>query len=145
MRCDFVIVWPIVEIMNALIVLLVVIPGIIAALICFPGLRWLTVAALTMWFFATVAHAESSPIVQCRIGSFVQMMPDYACEALEAGAEKLHPDQSVPVNSGVRECSAEMTQYLDVRPDQMINVCISVWVAMRQDAATRRYHQQTGR
>jgi len=86
-----------------------------------------------MLAFAGTAGAQQSPMVQCRIGSWVQVMPDYACEAMEAGAEKLRPNEPAPT-SGVKECAAEMTQYLKARSDQMINPCVSVWVALRQDA-----------
>jgi hypothetical protein len=99
---------------------------------------WLLFAVLCIGLYACAqmppAHAQSSPMVQCQIGSWAQVMPDYACEAMEAGAEKLHQERSDTEGTGIKQCAVEMTRYLRVGPQDMLNECQAVWVAKRQDA-----------
>ena len=66
---------------------------------------WLLFAVLCIGLYACAqmppAHAQSSPMVQCQIGSWAQVMPDYACEAMEAGAVKLNQERSDTEGMGI--------------------------------------------
>ena len=47
--------------------------------------------AAVLWLFVALpAHAQQSPMVQCRVGSWAEVMPDFACDAVMDGAAKLH-------------------------------------------------------
>ena len=87
------------------------------------------------------AKAESSPIVDCRIGSFAQAMPDFVCHALERGAEKLRaPNHPGPVgdSAGQLACAAEMDRYLRAPyPGAFIQPCSVVWESLTTDYAAR--------
>jgi hypothetical protein len=97
--------------------------GILAALICFRWARtlalWLVVALVVGFFVSVHAHAQSSPMVQCQIGSWAQVMPDYACEAARRGSDKL-----VPRDVGsIFACAKEMDRTLQASQSSEIEIC----------------------
>lgn len=111
--------------------LVILIPaGIIAALICFRWARWLALASVLVWLVSHRAHAQASPIVQCQIGAFSGVMPDYACAALTRGATKLlfgvTPMAGVDY-TGVRACAADAGGRLGLQPYTLVGECNAIW------------------
>jgi len=93
-------------------------------------LAWLLLAMPT--------HAQQSPMVQCRIGSFVQVVPDFACDGLMQGATKLrrdgHPSDGGDY-TGILHCAAEVAQYVAKQPYELTHICSLIWQAMVRDKA----------
>jgi hypothetical protein len=88
-----------------------------------------------------MANAQSSAMVQCRIGSWVKVVPDFACDAIRAGSLKLSPfGTDAVIGDGMRACALEVTKYVQARPDEMLDACQSVWLATKQDIANYEYH-----
>lgn len=82
--------------MSALIVLFIVIPGVLAVLICFQWVRWTWVCgvvAMTIWITARMdpGYGQSRSTVECHSGTWTENVPDYACEAVSDATRKLVP------------------------------------------------------
>jgi hypothetical protein len=95
-----------------------------------------------LWLFiAMPTHAQQSPMVQCRIGSFVQVVPDFACDAFMRGATKLrpaaHPSDGGDY-TGIKRCAAEVAQKSNNQPYEFIHVCSLMWQAMARDRAVAK-------
>lgn len=123
--------------MSGLAVILVP-AGFIAALICFRWARWLAVAAVVftvLWLAGRThnAHAQASPIVQCRIGAFSAVMPDYACVAMTHAATKLMFGVTPMPGAdytGVRACAADAGAQMGLQPYAMVGECNAIWREM---------------
>lgn len=82
------------------------------------------------------AHAEMSAVVQCRIGSYAEQMPDFVCVALMKGAAKLTAD-----GASVLTCYDETLRHIhSVDPDALTWLslaCGNIYGAKMYDAAVR--------
>ena len=105
-----------------------------------------------LWFFGALlwlliappAHAQQSPMVQCRIGSWVRAVPDFACSALMKGATKLRPDDRARGIYSINDCDKEVARYVDApfgSPAwQQVNAeCNSIFSAMLYDNSQRAH------
>lgn len=90
----------------------------------------LTPGALLLLFLLMLGqpgHAQMSPMVECRVGSYAETMPDYACSALIKGAAKLTPD-----GHSITACADEMQRHAPPTNDgtlvaALTVVCGDVW------------------
>jgi hypothetical protein len=79
-----------------------------------------------LWLAASPSsHAQKSTIVQCRIGSFAEVMPDFACDALMKGAAKLRREPH-----SIMDCADEMLKYIDATRAKTIVPCNEIWARM---------------
>ena len=111
--------------------------GIIAALILFRWARTLALYALAagvIWVMFHHAHAQKSTMVQCRTGHVVQMVPDYACDALLEGYGYLNIAGEKPVQNGsmdrlgVFACSKAMARHFEGgHSERFIQPCQQMW------------------
>lgn len=107
---------------------MLVIAGLLAALVLFRWARTLAMIALVataLWFAAHRSHGQPAPMVECRIGSFVRVVPDYACAALSSGSQKLRlaADPDI-MRASVMACATEMARQLNpTYPNQFLGVC----------------------
>jgi len=99
------------------------------------------ISTMLLWLaIAMPAHAQQSPMVQCRIGSCVQVMLDFACDARVRGAAKMSPETSYAgKQSTIKECAVEMAKYSNATWPQMSGPCMEVYRAMATDEAMCRY------
>ena len=82
------------------------------------------------------ARSEMSSIVQCRIGSYAEMMPDYVCAALVKGASKLTADGGSQV-----ACHDETLRHIRANNGNdapVWNACGLIFAAKEVDRVTRR-------
>jgi hypothetical protein len=85
--------------------------------------RFRLTGAASLWLaLASPAHAQQSPMVQCRIGSFVQVMPDFACDAFTEGAKKLRQNPDT-----VYDCVKESGRHMQASLEARMNVCQTIW------------------
>ena len=102
---------------------------------------WL-LGVLLWLLIALPAHAQQSPMVQCRIGSWIGVVPDFACSALMKGATKLRPDDKARGIYSINDCDKEVTRYVNAPFGsfalQEVNAeCNAIFSAMLYDNATR--------
>jgi len=102
----------------------------------FGALLWLSIAL--------PAHAQQSPMVQCRIGTFVQVTPDFLCTALMKGAtemwkNKLPPDalrQPDCVRTVLRSLGYADTSPSNIHFGEAYNECGAVFQGMENEYAS---------
>ena len=86
---------------------------------------------------AASADAQQSPMVQCRIGAQVSVVPDYVCNAYEHAAAKVasFPDWDWRPDWGILSdaCVAELAQYLDAPPVKLRGICVPFVSHLRLD------------
>jgi hypothetical protein len=124
---------------------MIIIPVMLLLLIFKPVrmiVGWLLFAVLCIGLYACAemppAHAQSSPMVQCQIGSWAQVMPDYACEAMEAGARKLKVyvgSNRVGDYTGIRACSENAAAQLGLDQYALMGECGAIWRNIQSDIA----------
>jgi hypothetical protein len=99
----------------------------------------LTLIAVLLAIFVIPAYAQQSPMVQCRIGSFVEMMPDFACDGFTEGATKLLLNGRSSDGgdyTGIYHCAATAADYVGGQSRDLAHVCNLIWQAMIRDRAT---------
>lgn len=124
------------------------ISGIIAALILFRWARTLALyglAAVVIWLWVHSAHAQKSVVVQCRTGHVLQMVPDYACDALLDGYAYLNIAGEKPVQNGsmdrlgVFACSKAMARHFEGNhAEYFIQPCQQMWTQEQYARAEMR-------
>ena len=84
------------------------------------SISWLF-AALAV-FTMTPGEAQQSPMVQCRIDSYVQVMPDFACEGFTESARKLRSDPN-----SILECVREAARYMQAPIETRMDICQAIY------------------
>jgi len=78
-------------------------------------------------------------MVQCRIGSFVGVMPDFVCSAMRDGAVQLRvlglrPDLDATDSGGLKACAIVAGHHLQASSKwDLYAACETVWVALLND------------
>jgi hypothetical protein len=108
----------------AALALIVVPAGLIAALICFRWARLVLICGIigtVIWMHS--AHSQSSPIVQCHIGTWAEDMPDFACDAVTQAVRKL-----VPRNPRSEfACATAIQRQVQTTNSHAIDICNAVY------------------
>lgn len=94
---------------------------------------------------ATPAVAQqSSPIVQCQIGTWTGDVPSYACDALARGARHLiYSGTGIEQGRGINGCAGELKPYMTTTwGDPAWQICNSVFMTNLTDARMRAYERQ---
>lgn len=96
-----------------------------------------TFLAILWLLLAMPVHAQQSPMVQCRIGARVSVVPDYMCNAYEHAAAKVasFPDWDWRPDWGILSdaCVAELAQYLDAPTIKLRGICVPFVGHLRLD------------
>ena len=71
---------------------------------------------------AAPALAQQSPMVQCRIGAFVDVLPDFACVGFTKAAKKLRRDPNSTL-----DCAYEAAHYMHASLETRYNFCIAIY------------------
>jgi hypothetical protein len=98
-------------------------------ILLFVGLCFVAYGCSTM-----PGHAQQSPIVQCQVGSWAQVMPDYACDAVMSGVAKLRTDDA----HSLFACEDEISRSVQASYTARANICQGIWSAMLIEAVQRR-------
>ena len=83
--------------------------------------------AICLAFFASIAspsYGQGTPIVRCQISTWVQIMPDFVCDALTKGATKITGDIS-----SYNQCFLEASRHLRIPIGQegaVIDACVQI-------------------
>jgi hypothetical protein len=126
--------------MSALIVLVIVIPGVLAALICFRRVRWALVCgvvAMTIWISARMdpGYGQSRSIVECHIGTWwTENVPDYACEAVSDATRKLVPREP----RSIVACAQVINGRVRTSQAHAIDVCKTIYQGWMIEAERMR-------
>ena len=100
------------------------------------------------WFFGALlwlpiapAHAQQTPMVQCRIGSFVQPTTGVVCDALMKGAAELRGRGPAPDGMRQADCAKTMLRSLgyanasdsNIHFGAALSECAAILQAMEND------------
>lgn len=97
----------------------------------------LATALIGLAWFSAPAQAEQAVIVQCRIDGVSLNIPDFACSAFEAGAEKLQPH----VYKTAWDCMDVVRSRISASTSLVTSMCIDMWTNLNvgQAAVTSPY------
>lgn len=88
-------------------------------------------AAMVTLCLMPASHAEMSAVVQCRIGSYAEQMPDYVCIAFRRGAAKLTTDPN-SMYACAKEAELSITNP-STNPTVISATCNTIWQARMED------------
>jgi hypothetical protein len=97
-------------------------------------LRFLISGAAVLLALTGPAKAQPVPIVQCQIGSYAQVMPDFVCDALRDGAREFTPAGTPDQNA---RCERDVYRHIHFDPrtaGAVIEACEDIRNAVVLDA-----------
>lgn len=97
-----------------------------------PFLRMLLAASLV---FPFAVRAQGSPIVQCQIGTYSDVMPGYVCHALTLGAARL----TIGTQNDIKGCIDTASRDVGLQPgdvygrNSLMQACHAIWTSQLVD------------
>lgn len=68
------------------------------------------------------AQAQQSPMVQCQIGNWSEVMPSYACDGFNAGSRLLTRSPN-----SVKDCAIEVGRHTNINWGSLLTPCTQIW------------------
>lgn len=84
-------------------------------------------ASITAVLFIVAPAFAQAPMVQCQVGAWSAVVPDYACQAIRSAARELIPRDGVARNHGIDACAQSLAPVTG-QPWQMeaADICTAV-------------------